>query len=46
VPGETVTDEDFKVQLETLSEDLESLNGQARELEQTIATNIAAILSM
>jgi type I restriction enzyme M protein len=36
-PGEAVSDEDFKVQLETLNEELETLNAQARELEQTIA---------
>lgn len=43
-PGEDVSDEDFKEQLETLNEELESLNAQARELEQTIATNVAAVL--
>ncbi len=43
-PGENVSDEDFKVQLETLNEELESLNAQARELEQTIAVNVAGIL--
>ena len=43
-PGEEVSDEDFKEQLETLSEELESLNAQARELEQTIAENVAEIL--
>ncbi|UPQ82216.1 type I restriction-modification system subunit M [Pseudomonas knackmussii] len=45
-PGEVVSDEDFKEQLETLSEELESLNAQARELEQTIAVNVAGILSV
>ncbi len=44
-PGEDVSDEDFKEQLETLNEELESLNTQARELEQTIAANVAGILS-
>ena len=44
VPGEVVSDEDFKVQLETLNEELERLNAQARELEETIAKNIAKIL--
>ncbi|ARO87202.1 hypothetical protein EBAPG3_005130 [Nitrosospira lacus] len=44
-PGEDVSDEDFKEQLETLNEELESLNAQARELEQTIAANVARILS-
>lgn len=42
-PGETVSDEDFKEQLETLNEELEALNAQARELEQTIAHNVARI---
>ncbi len=43
-PGEEVSDEDFKDQLEALNEELESLNAQARELEQTIAANVAGIL--
>ena len=43
-PGEAVSDEDFKAQLETLNEELEALNLQARGLEQTIAQNIAEIL--
>jgi type I restriction enzyme M protein len=43
-PGEAVSDEDFKEQLETLNEEFESLNAQARELEQTIAGNVAEIL--
>jgi len=43
-PGEVVSDEDFKEQLETLNEELEGLNTQARELEQTIAANVAGIL--
>jgi type I restriction enzyme M protein len=43
-PGEEVSDEDFKAQLETLNEELETLNSQARELEQTIAKNVAGIL--
>ena len=43
-PGEEVSDEDFKVQFETLNEELEALNAQARELEQTIAANVAGIL--
>lgn len=43
-PGEAVSDEDFKAQLETLNEELESLNAQARELEQTIAANVAGML--
>jgi len=43
-PGEAVSDEDFKAQLETLNEELETLNAQARVLEQTIAANVAGIL--
>ena len=43
-PGEDVSDEDFKEQLETLNEELEALNAQARDLEQTIARNVAEIL--
>ena len=43
-PGEEVTDEDFKEKLEALNEELEVLNAQARELEQTIAANVAGIL--
>jgi len=43
-PGEELSDEDFKTQLEALSEELEGLNAQARELEQTIAANVAGIL--
>ena len=38
-PGEAVSDEDFKAQLETL-------NAQARELEETIAGNVAEILEV
>jgi type I restriction enzyme M protein len=43
-PGEVVSDEDFKEQLEILNEELEALNSQARDLEQTIARNVAEIL--
>jgi type I restriction enzyme M protein len=43
-PGEDVSDEDFKEQLETLNEELESLNAQARELERIIAANVAKTL--
>jgi type I restriction enzyme M protein len=42
--GEAVSDEDFKAQLETLNEELELLNAQARELEAKIAGNVAEIL--
>ena len=43
-PDEEVSDKDFKAQLEALNEELENLNAQARELEQTIARNVAEIL--
>ncbi len=43
-PGEAVSDEDFKEQLEMLNEELETLNAQARDLEQTIASNVTKIL--
>lgn len=43
-PGEEVSDQDFKTQLGALNEELEVLNAQARELEQTIAANVAGIL--
>lgn len=33
-PGEAVSDEDFKEQLETLNEGLQTLNAQARDLEK------------
>ena len=42
--GEEVSDEDFKEKLEAMNEELEVLNAQARELEQTIAQNVAEIL--
>jgi type I restriction enzyme M protein len=44
-PGEEVSDEDFKEQLEALNEELEALNAQARELETRIAQNVAGILN-
>lgn len=43
-PGEDVSDEDFKEQLEALNEELEGLNAQARELEGVIARNVGEIL--
>jgi type I restriction enzyme M protein len=43
-PGEEVSDEDFRAQLQGLNEELEALNAQARELERTIAANVAGIL--
>jgi len=42
--GEDLSDEDFKEQLEKLQVELEGLNAQARELEATIALNVAGIL--
>lgn len=44
VPGEDVSDEDFKGQFEALNEELEALNLQARELEKIIAENVVEIL--
>lgn len=44
VPGEEVSDEDFKVKLATLNEELEGLTAQARALEKTIAANVTGIL--
>jgi len=43
-PGEEANDEDFKEKLEALNEELEILNAQARDLEATIAANVAGIL--
>lgn len=43
-PGEYVSDEDFKEQLAALNEELETLNAQARELEQTVTANVVGIL--
>jgi type I restriction enzyme M protein len=43
-PGEEVSDEDFNAKLQSLNEELETLNVQARTLEQTIAANVAGIL--
>lgn len=42
--GEHVSDEDFNEQLVALNEELEVLNLQARELERTIAANVAELL--
>ena len=42
--GEEISDEDFKEQLQALNEELQTLNTQARDLEQTIAANVAGIL--
>jgi type I restriction enzyme M protein len=42
--GGALRDEDFKTQLEILNEEFEMLQTEARDLEQTIARNIAEIL--
>lgn len=44
VPSEDMSDEDFKAQFAALNEELETLNAQARELEQVIAANATGIL--
>ena len=44
-PGEAVSDEEFKEKLQGLSEELETLNAQARELEAVIAGNVAELLA-
>ena len=44
VAGADVSNQDFNEQLVALNEELEVLNAQARELEQTIAANVAGIL--
>lgn len=43
-PGEEVSDEDFMEQFEQLTEELETLNAEARGLEERIAANAAKIL--
>jgi len=43
-PGEDVSDEDFKEQFNSLNEELEALNTQARKLELAIAAKVPAIL--
>ncbi len=44
VPGEAVSDEDFKAELESLNEELATLNALAHDLEHAIAANVAEIL--
>jgi type I restriction enzyme M protein len=44
VADRVVEDFDFKERLEELNEELERLNGEARELETKIAQNVAALL--
>lgn len=43
-PGEEVSDADFMEQFEELTEELETLNAEARELEERIAENAAKIM--
>ena len=43
-PGEALSDENFKSQLEVLHEELEVLNSQARELEEVISVNVCELL--
>lgn len=43
-PGEEVTDEDFRGQLETLHEELQACGAEARVLEDAIAHDLAEIL--
>jgi len=42
--GDDLSDEDFKGKFEALNEELVILNAQARDLEQSIAANVAEIL--
>lgn len=42
--GEDEHDEDFAIKLEALQEELEVLNSEAHELEQTISENVAKVL--
>ena len=42
--GDDEHDEDFAIKLEALQEELEVLNSEAHELEQTISENVAKIL--
>ena len=44
--GEVEDDEDFKIRLAELQEELEVLNSEAHELEKTIALNMARVLSL
>jgi len=41
--GEEVSNDDFKKQLETLNEELEMLNVEAREMEDRIANNVSKL---
>jgi type I restriction enzyme M protein len=43
-PGESISDDDFRAQFESLNSELEALNAQAHRLEKTIAGNVAEIM--
>jgi len=43
-PGKQVADEDFKLKLEALQEELEGLNAEAARLQDIIAQNVAEVL--
>jgi type I restriction enzyme M protein len=43
-PGAAVDDEDFRVRLEALHEELETLNAEAARLQAVIAQNVAEVL--
>ena len=43
--GEQSDDEEFRVQLETLQEDLDALNAEAARLQAQIAQNVAEVLA-
>ncbi len=44
VPGEDISDEEFKEKLESLAAELQVLNAQAHEREEIVARNLAQIL--
>ncbi|MBA2524957.1 MAG: SAM-dependent DNA methyltransferase [Pyrinomonadaceae bacterium] len=44
--GEAIEDDEFQQQLEALNAELETLNSEARDLEQTIARNIGALVTV
>ena len=43
-PGERQSDEDFKLRLEALQEELEGLNTEGTRLQAVIAQNVAEVL--
>jgi len=46
VTEKTADDVDFVARLEELNEELETLNAEARELEDKIAENVQSLLGM